>query len=105
MSKEVKEWEPKAGCKGCKEAQRIFEVNTRIAMSSHGITINKLRDLHAVIGQQVQELDRLQSVIKEAYEVYAGSQRFIAQTEFEAYQQHLIMQMVEILRRGIGGVK
>ena len=44
---------------------------------------------------------RLESALREAYEVYAGSDGFIAETAAEGYLQQLIGEMVAIIGAGL----
>lgn len=48
-----------------------------------------------------EENQRLREDIREAYEVYAGSDGLIPQTAPEAYQQQLLNQMAEILGKAL----
>lgn len=48
----------------------------------------------AVQAARIAELD---AALREAYEVYAGSDGFIPETAAEGYQQQLIKQMVDII--------
>ena len=43
------------------------------------------------------EVERLRAALREAYEVYAGSEEFIPETCGEGYQQQIIKQMVQII--------
>ena len=51
-----------------------------------------------------QENVRLRAALREAYEVYAGSDGFIPETAGEGYQQQIIRQMVNCISAAIGGV-
>ena len=42
-------------------------------------------------------ITELEAALREAYEVYAGSDGFIPETAAEGYQQQLIKQMVDII--------
>lgn len=42
-------------------------------------------------------IESLEASIREAYEIYAGSESFIAETAPEAYLQRIISQMVGVL--------
>jgi len=44
----------------------------------------------------------LEAALREAYEVYAGSDGFIPETAAEGYQQQLIKQMVDIIGAALG---
>ena len=47
---------------------------------------------------------KLRAALREAYEVYAGSDGFIPETAGEGYQQQIIRQMVNCVSAAIGGV-
>ena len=51
-----------------------------------------------------QENVRLRAALREAYEVYAGSDGFIPETAGEGYQQQIIRQMVNCISAALGGV-
>ena len=48
--------------------------------------------------------ERLRAALREAYEVYAGSDGFIPETAGEGYQQQIIRQMVNCISAALGGV-
>jgi hypothetical protein len=48
-------------------------------------------------GKLRARIAELEAALREAYEVYAGSDGFIPETAAEGYQQQLIKQMVEII--------
>lgn len=50
----------------------------------------KIEELRARIAE-------LEAALREAYEVYAGSEGFIPETAAEGYQQQIIKQMVDIV--------
>ena len=50
------------------------------------------------------EIERLRAALREAYEVYAGSDGFIPETAGEGYQQQIIRQMVNCISAALGGV-
>ena len=58
----------------------------------------------AVIRHQKEEIERLRAALREAYEVYAGSDGFIPETAGEGYQQQIIRQMVNCISAALGGV-
>ena len=43
------------------------------------------------------EVERLRAALRDAYEVYAGSDGFIPETCAEGYQQQIIKQMVDAI--------
>ena len=45
----------------------------------------------------------LEAALREAYEVYAGSDGFIPETAAEGYQQQIIKQMVDIIGAALEG--
>ena len=65
-------------------------------------SLKGLLDLQGVIvEEQRQRIEELETTIREAYEVYAGSDGFTPETAPEAYQQKLISDMVVILTKGL----
>lgn len=49
------------------------------------------------------EVEKLRAVLREAYEVYAGSDGFIPETAGEGYQQQIIRQMVNCISAALEG--
>ena len=49
------------------------------------------------------EIERLRAALREAYEVYAGSDGFIPETAGEGYQQQIIRQMVNCISAALEG--
>jgi len=47
------------------------------------------------------ENERLRTALRDAYEVYAGSDGFIPETAAEGYLQHIIKQMVDCINTGL----
>lgn len=47
------------------------------------------------------EVERLRAALREAYEVYAGSEDFIPETCGEGYQRQIIKQMVGIINAAL----
>jgi hypothetical protein len=54
-------------------------------------------DLVEQIKERNARIAELEAALREAYEVYAGSDGFIPETAAEGYQQQLIKQMVDII--------
>lgn len=48
---------------------------------------------------------RLRAALREAYEVYAGSDGFIPETAAEGYQQQIIRQMVDCISAALEGTE
>ena len=63
--------------------------------------IEHLREWNAEIALNAREFaaenERLRAALREAYEVYAGSDGFIPETAGEGYQQQIIKQMVDCI--------
>jgi hypothetical protein len=51
----------------------------------------------SLIRKQEKRIAALEAALREAYEVYAGSDGFIAETAAEGYLQQLISEMVAII--------
>ena len=64
------------------------------ALEERGRRIDKLENRLIDNAARIAELD---AALREAYEVYAGSDGFIPETAAEGYQQQLIKQMVDII--------
>ena len=47
-------------------------------------------------------IEQLEAALRDAYEVYAGSDGFIAETCAEGYQQQIITQMVDCISAALG---
>jgi hypothetical protein len=58
-------------------------------------------DLVEQIKERNARIAELEAVLREAYEVYAGSDGFIAETAAEGYLQQLIGEMVAIIGAGL----
>jgi len=71
------------------EAQdrRIAELESMIAVHRLAVDVDALK----------ARIADLEAALREAYEVYAGSDGFIPETAAEGYQQQLIKQMVDII--------
>lgn len=54
-------------------------------------------DYRDMLQERENEIERLRSALREAYEVYAGSDGFIPETASEGYQQQVIKQMVNCI--------
>ena len=59
----------------------------------------------SLIRKQEARIAELEAALREAYEVYAGSDGFIPETAAEGYQQQLIKQMVDIIGAALGEKK
>lgn len=68
------------------QARRIAELEKMLALSL-AVDVDALK----------ARIARLESALREAYEVYAGSDGFIAETAAEGYLQQLISEMVAII--------
>jgi hypothetical protein len=55
----------------------------------------------SLIRKQEKRIAALEAALREAYEVYAGSDGFIAETAAEGYLQQLISEMVAIIGAGL----
>ena len=51
----------------------------------------------AVMKEAADRIEQLEAALRDAYEVYAGSEGFIAETCAEGYQQQIITQMVDCI--------
>ena len=51
----------------------------------------------AVMKEAAERIEQLEAALRAAYEVYAGSEGFIAETCAEGYQQQIITQMVDCI--------
>jgi len=54
-------------------------------------------ELKWTVNYQAARIAELEAALREAYEVYAGSDGFIAETAAEGYLQQLISEMVAII--------
>ena len=58
-------------------------------------------ELADALEAQTRRIAALEATLREAYEVYAGSDGFIAETAAEGYLQQLIGEMVAIIGAGL----
>jgi seryl-tRNA(Sec) selenium transferase len=69
------------------QARRIAELEKMLAVHRLAVDVDALK----------ARIAALEAALREAYEVYAGSDGFIPETAAEGYQQQLIKQMVDII--------
>lgn len=60
-------------------------------------------EIKAEMDRLTAENERLRAALREAYEVYAGSDGFIPETAGEGYQQQIIRQMVNCISAALEG--
>jgi len=70
---------------------RIADLEKMLAVHRLAVDVDALK----------ARIARLESALREAYEVYAGSDGFIAETAAEGYLQQLISEMVAIIGAGL----
>lgn len=58
-----------------------------------------------VLYDAVTEIERLRAALRDAYEVYAGSEGFIAETCAESYRRQIIKKMVDCISAALSGDK
>ena len=64
-----------------------------------------IRGQDAEITRLKAEVERKDAALRDAYEVYAGSDGFIPETAAEGYQQQIIKQMVDCISAALSGDK
>jgi hypothetical protein len=70
-----------------KQETRIAELESMIAVHRLAVDVDALK----------ARIAELTAALREAYEVYAGSDGFIPETAAEGYQQQIIKQMIDII--------
>ena len=79
---------------GFYQAQKIEKLEARIDELERMLAVHRLAVDVDAIKARIAELE---AVLREAYEVYAGSDGFIPETAAEGYQQQLIKQMIDMI--------
>ena len=82
------------------QARRIAELEEAPISFVKKQTDDKI-DLYDAQYYMRQRIAELEAALREAYEVYAGSDGFIAETAAEGYLQQLISEMVAIIGAGL----
>jgi hypothetical protein len=62
-----------------------------------------LDDANVKNDEAADHIAQLEAALRAAYEVYAGSEGFIAETCAEGYQQQIIRQMVDCISAALEG--
>jgi hypothetical protein len=83
------------------EAEYLYQCRRSFETQDCGIAANLLDRIKTELSEKDARIAALEAALREAYEVYAGSDGFIAETAAEGYLQQLISEMVAIIGAGL----